>query len=496
MEGSGLGILKDLVRDDGGKIQGSQTDYEPHYDALPYRFALGMAGFKGRTFHLARNEEWPSLDLQRQVFPFIESALYNNNQELRQQWIDICNTVMVDQSPAADMDEKPYLNNQGFVLTARHDFLLMLVRMRSIILQDAAAYIALFNIAKGNGRVPPEAGFESENPILNRDLFKSEVFITFQKRVEEAITKPEEPLPVMLAPEVMEPMRHSNRSLESIARSVRNQQEQLSCQPPQDLVEHFSKWIEFQQQFVRQQPCPQQLHPLYPQPPRDPEGAYIPLEQPEELQQPEQTQRLDSQQCAGTVAGTDAGSVATARIVAGVVAPGSFSALLTPHSQPVAPPQLTAQPGTPLEQLWHTQAQMQRQVLLPQTHLQGPVVEKPMFRMLKETDFSNDRHTSIQQIINEQVRFNEFKVRYRRNRQDTKIMKTLNNRARIVEEVKFIMDGPPRKTQAEAIDELANVLVPSNLEGGEMEHWKSINRLFKYCQAKKNERHRAKENEG
>lgn len=65
-------------------------------------------------------------------------------------------------------------------------------------------------------------------------------------------------------------------------------------------------------------------------------------------------------------------------------------------------------------------------------------------------------------------------------------MKTLNNRARIVEEVNFIMSEVPGKTQAEAIEVLSNVLVPNT--SGEMEHWTSINRLFKYCQAKKKDR--------
>jgi hypothetical protein len=92
---------------------------------------------------------------------------------------------------------------------------------------------------------------------------------------------------------------------------------------------------------------------------------------------------------------------------------------------------------------------------------------------------------TIEQIIEEHNRFIEFKAKYPQP-QESKVMKTLNNRKRIVEEVAFIMNGPPKKTQAEAIAELYGVKV--SRKSGQMEGWKSINQLFRYCQEKRKER--------
>ena len=506
VEGSRLGILRGPVRDDCCRTRGAQKEHELRLHGLSSRFALGMAGFQRGTFHLVRNQEWPSLDLQRQVFSFIETALYSDDWERRQQWVKECTRVMMDQSPTND--EEPFINNcqhssggraSGSLSTPQHQFLLMLVRMRSILLQDAAAYIALFNIAKGNGRPHPEAGFESVNPVLKRDVFKSEAFIAFQRRVEEAITRPEEPLPKGWTPEVVECMRNLNRTMASVVRSVRDQQERLFRQQPQDVAGFLTARTEFHRQPAWQQPYPQQPHQAYPQQPQGPKEPYPQQpqqsQQPQQPQQPQRLHRVDSQQNAETVAGG--------------ITLGSFSAFMSHPSQPLAlqgasplaprpilpfTGQPTAQSENSLTMVLQRQDQMQRQLQPSQTPSQSRAVETPQFPLLKEGDFSKDRPTSIQQIINEHNQFVQFKERYKRHRQDCKVMKTLNNRARIVEEVKVIMDGPPRRTRAEAVEELSNVLVPNSV--GELEHWKSINRLFKHCQAKKTERNGAREREG
>ncbi|KAG9066515.1 hypothetical protein KI688_001743 [Linnemannia hyalina] len=71
-----LRIRQEDIRNAGRWIQHS-SKMDVYYDDEPaYFFAVQMAGFLGGQvpFHLKRNEVSPSLDLQRQIFPFIEAA--------------------------------------------------------------------------------------------------------------------------------------------------------------------------------------------------------------------------------------------------------------------------------------------------------------------------------------------------------------------------------------------------------------------------------------
>jgi len=93
---------------------------------------------------------------------------------------------------------------------------------------------------------------------------------------------------------------------------------------------------------------------------------------------------------------------------------------------------------------------------------------------------------SVEQILEEQKRYAEFKEK-NPHRQDDAIMKTLNNRKRIAEELDLLIKSSPTKTQAEGIQELNRVQVLDK-KSKKMRPWQSINELFKYCQAKKIER--------
>lgn len=116
---------------------------------------------------------------------------------------------------------------------------------------------------------------------------------------------------------------------------------------------------------------------------------------------------------------------------------------------------------------------------------QQPAVKKRAFPLIKEKKIGN-QCLSVEQILEEQKRYAEFKEK-NPHRQDDAIMKTLNNRKRIAEELDLLIKSSPTKTQAEGIQELNRVQVLDK-KSKKMRPWQSINELFKYCQAKKIER--------
>ncbi|KAF9342841.1 hypothetical protein BGX26_006736, partial [Mortierella sp. AD094] len=49
-----------------------------------------MAGFKGRSFHLKRNEVPPLIELQQKIFPFVETASGGPGSEAFEEWKQDC----------------------------------------------------------------------------------------------------------------------------------------------------------------------------------------------------------------------------------------------------------------------------------------------------------------------------------------------------------------------------------------------------------------------
>ncbi|KFH61717.1 hypothetical protein MVEG_12446, partial [Podila verticillata NRRL 6337] len=217
-----------------------------------------------------RNEVWPSTELQQQVFPFIETVLYRPDSAQQQQWIKECNEAMMDKTPTkvevTDDDVDPYCSDQqarggsdnGFLSTPQHHFLLMLVRMRRIILQDAAAYITYFESRKARGSLPSGATMESLNPILNQEIFKTQVFLDFQQQVAKAIQCVEAPLPLTMDPELVRFFKTMGTTMESFSRAITGvekgfQDFQQSQQPLQLQDEYLSqsmflKWVDYTRQ--------------------------------------------------------------------------------------------------------------------------------------------------------------------------------------------------------------------------------------------------------
>ncbi|KAF9115429.1 hypothetical protein BGW39_003057, partial [Mortierella sp. 14UC] len=66
---------------------------DEYYDDEPtYHFAVQMVGFLGGQvpFYLKRNENSPSLDLQRQIFPFIETTFGSPGSPEYDEWQAEC----------------------------------------------------------------------------------------------------------------------------------------------------------------------------------------------------------------------------------------------------------------------------------------------------------------------------------------------------------------------------------------------------------------------
>ncbi|KAI8637895.1 hypothetical protein BD408DRAFT_436565 [Parasitella parasitica] len=131
----------------GGWREGLSRLETNYIGKLPLPFARGMAGFKNKPFHLERNIISPSIDLQRKIFPWIESV-YGVSKE----WYDVCTREMNEYDDNYDDGEEPehsqmnVVEEDGQVTAAdinKRGFLKLLVRLRRVILQDAAAMLFL-----------------------------------------------------------------------------------------------------------------------------------------------------------------------------------------------------------------------------------------------------------------------------------------------------------------------------------------------------------------
>ena len=193
LEGQRMGMAEADIRIAGRWVQGTGKMQQFYLSNFPVTFALGIAGHLDKPFHLQRNEVWPSVELQRQIFPFIEDALFPSGTEEHKRWVEECMDAMIDKSvnraedlsdvePQEGTEAKTRGDDNRYQKRAQRPFLLMLVACRRVILQDAAAYIALYNAKK---RTNPDmtATLLDHNPVLARKVFSSEGFIAFQKDV-------------------------------------------------------------------------------------------------------------------------------------------------------------------------------------------------------------------------------------------------------------------------------------------------------------------------
>lgn len=198
-----------------GRWVHQNSKLDEYYDDDPsYLFAVQMAGFLGGQvpFHLKRNEISPSLELQRQIFPFIETAFGPPGSSEYDEWQEECIHEMEERNandPSQLSNVLPLQydpNVRGFVPSntrqsdlAKQCFLKALLRLRRVILQDAAEYLCRFT--------------DVESPLLAFGVFKTAAFQAFKEQVEAALSSKDVALPVDMHPNVKMVLQDQQRVL-------------------------------------------------------------------------------------------------------------------------------------------------------------------------------------------------------------------------------------------------------------------------------------------
>ncbi|CEP14188.1 hypothetical protein [Parasitella parasitica] len=145
MEAESLGIPFDIVNRSGG-WKDRLSHLETHYLVnLPSPFARGMAGFWQKPFFLERNQVSPPLDIQRLIFPGMET-IHGKNEEWLKTYEDKMREIDEnnDQGDNAQ-SSRPEANPRAVKRTtdtAKRAFLKLFLRLRRVILQDAFNLIA------------------------------------------------------------------------------------------------------------------------------------------------------------------------------------------------------------------------------------------------------------------------------------------------------------------------------------------------------------------
>lgn len=140
---------------------------------------MAMAGFPQSSYSLKREALLPPLELQRQVFPFIESL---NGHMGPDQWKTHCDRVMMDLSPFLDEETVQGAGRlrriaaakeslDVYMGVARLDLIHLLLWMRRIVLQDGALFL--------------QDG--ATNGLLERGVFRQAEFRKFQSELLRAM---------------------------------------------------------------------------------------------------------------------------------------------------------------------------------------------------------------------------------------------------------------------------------------------------------------------
>lgn len=202
-----LKVAEEDIRTGGRWVQGTGKMHQVYLDKQPITFALAMAGFSIKPFDLRRDEVAPSHTLQEMIFPFIEKMIGAPLSRENIAWREECILEMNEFNPNNnDCLEKiePYAfdpspNNskvsKGTALVQRSNkkhVLRLLLRLRRIILQDAAEYLYRF----------PDMAL---SPLLEeyRDVFESEAFKSFQEEFKVCLDRKDGNVPADLPPNVM-----------------------------------------------------------------------------------------------------------------------------------------------------------------------------------------------------------------------------------------------------------------------------------------------------
>ncbi|KAI8598829.1 hypothetical protein EDD21DRAFT_417372 [Dissophora ornata] len=170
----------------------------------PIPFAFGMTGFREKPLHLKRNEVSPPMELQQEIFPFIETAFVSYKTFLP---LQSTTTVETGDPPAHTV----HLD------VAKRSFLKLLLRPRRVILQDAAVYMCEYGNLK--------------SPILHHDAFASPTFLRFKQNVKTTLQRKDDALLADTPPSMIQAMQ------------VQLQQKQQQKQRQQQRQQQFAEWI-------------------------------------------------------------------------------------------------------------------------------------------------------------------------------------------------------------------------------------------------------------
>ncbi|KAG9067473.1 hypothetical protein KI688_012256 [Linnemannia hyalina] len=205
-EAARLKVAEEDTRTGGRWGQGTGKMHQVYLDKQPITFALAMAGFSVKPFHLRRNEVAPSLVLQRLIFPFIEEAIGAPGSRENELWRKECDLEMQEFDPndsdnlddvepyAFEPNPNPLKMNKATALAQRSKkhVLRMMLRLRRVLLQDAAEYLYRY----------PDIAL---SPLLGKcpEVFESLMFDAFKENVAMSLKRHEMYVPIDLPPNLM-----------------------------------------------------------------------------------------------------------------------------------------------------------------------------------------------------------------------------------------------------------------------------------------------------
>ncbi|GJJ67805.1 hypothetical protein EMPS_00151 [Entomortierella parvispora] len=159
----------------------------------PVNGAFAMAHFQNEPYFVERDLVTPPLELQRKIFSWIEKTFDVDHPELRDSWIEDCQSQMkaIDPTepteddlhympPRSDSNEKTGEDLVQSAAVDRKAFLQLLVRLRRVILQDAV----IFRRKDSQGRTLTNSLITSRP-----DIFESPLFLKFEADLLAAIEK-------------------------------------------------------------------------------------------------------------------------------------------------------------------------------------------------------------------------------------------------------------------------------------------------------------------
>ncbi|KAF9969414.1 hypothetical protein BGZ73_008230, partial [Actinomortierella ambigua] len=184
------GLSMDDIRHLGRWSMGQMENF--YAPKNPTRGAFCLAHFApNEPYILERDLVTPPIDLQRLLFPWIESNFDDDMSEKATSWREECVKEMKGIDPNVATDEDIFWESKGRrtlgefsrslstdSLITRVGFLKLLVRLRRVILQDAALFLK-----------PASDGRSLKNGLLDglSEIFDSKAFRDFQQSLLDAI---------------------------------------------------------------------------------------------------------------------------------------------------------------------------------------------------------------------------------------------------------------------------------------------------------------------